>query len=135
MRIGLVVLGCLLAWSRVSSAEEMRIATLAPSGTPWMAALEKAASEIAEKTEKRVTVKYFPGGQQGDERDFVRKIRLGQLDGAAVTAIGLAQIDPSILVLQLPMLFASVEEVDCVGDKMWPYFQAKFEKKGFRLAD
>ena len=135
MRIGLVALGCLVAWSASAAAEEMRIATLAPSGSPWMVALEKAAAETAEKTDQRVTVKYYPGGQQGDERDFVRKIRLGQLDGAAVTSMGLAMIDSSILVLQLPMLFANEDEVDYVAGKMWPYFQKKFEKQGFRLGE
>ena len=114
---------------------ELRIATLAPAGSPWMAVLDKSAAEIKEKTEGRVTLKYFEGGQQGDERDFVRKIKLGQLDGAAVTAIGLSMIDESIRVLEVPMMFANVEEVDYVADKMWPYFQKKFEKKGFKLND
>ena len=135
MRIGLVALGCLVASSAPVAAEEMRIATLAPSGSPWMVALEKAAAETALKTDQRVTVKYYPGGQQGDERDFVRKIRLGQLDGAAVTSMGLAMIDSSILVLQLPLLFANEDEVDYVAGKMWPYFQKKFEKQGFRLGE
>ena len=80
-------------------------------------------------------LKYFEGGQQGDERDFVRKIKLGQLDGAAVTAVGLSMIDESIRVLELPMMFETVEELDYVADKMWPYFQKKFEKKGFKLND
>jgi len=114
---------------------ELRIATLAPAGSPWMAVLDKSAAEIKEKTAGRVTLKYFEGGQQGDERDFVRKIKLGQLDGAAVTAIGLAMIDESIRVLEVPMMFQNVEEVDYVADKMWPYFQKKFEKKGFKLND
>ncbi|NVB81399.1 MAG: TRAP transporter substrate-binding protein DctP [Kofleriaceae bacterium] len=135
MRLALVVIGCLFVWSGPAAADEMRIATLAPSGSPWMETLERAASEIATKTDKRVTVKYYGGGQQGDERDFVRKIKLGQLDGAAVTSMGLAMIDPSILVLQLPLLFQSEDEVDYVAGKMWPYFQKKFEKKGFRLAE
>jgi TRAP-type C4-dicarboxylate transport system substrate-binding protein len=133
----LVVVSLVLAMAHGAAAEsrEFRMATVAPAGSPWMDLLDKAASEIADKTDKRVTIKYFPGGQQGDERDFIRKIKLGQLDGAALTAIGLAQIDPSILVLQLPMLFASREEIDYVADKMWPYFQKKFEKKGYRLAE
>jgi len=114
---------------------ELRIATLAPSGSPWMAVLDKAASEVREKTASRVTIKYFDGGQQGDERDFVRKIKLGQLDGAFVTSIGLSMIDESIRVLELPMMFDSVEEVDYVADKMWPYFQKKFQKKGITLTD
>jgi TRAP-type C4-dicarboxylate transport system substrate-binding protein len=114
---------------------ELRIATLAPAGSPWMAVLDKSAAEIKEKTDGRVTLKYFEGGQQGDERDFVRKIKLGQLDGAAVTAIGLSMIDESIRVLEVPRMFENVEEVDYVADKMWPYFQKKFEKKGFKLND
>ena len=114
---------------------EIRLATLAPSGSPWMKVLSKAQAEIKKETAGRVNIKYYPGGQQGDERDFVRKIGLGQLDGAAITSVGLAMIDESIRVLELPMMFQSVEEVDYVADKMWPYFQKKFEKKGFRLND
>src|SRR5262249_13214536 len=86
-------------------------------------------------TNRRITIKYYTGGQQGDERDFIRKIKIGQLDGAAVTAAGLSMIDPSIRVLELPMLFESEDEVDYVATKMWPYFQKKFENKGFRLAE
>jgi TRAP-type C4-dicarboxylate transport system substrate-binding protein len=114
---------------------ELRLATLAPSGSPWMEVLDKASAEIKDKTAGRVTFKYFEGGQQGDERDFVRKIKLGQLDGAAVTAVGLSMIDESIRVLELPMMFQSAEELDYVADKLWPYFQKKFEHKGFRLND
>jgi len=128
----------LLALAQPAAAEskkEFRVATLAPTGSPWMDVLEHAASEIAEATDKRVTIKYYAGGQQGDERDFIRKIGLGQLDGAAITSIGLSMIEPSIRVLELPMLFTSQEEVDYVATKMWPYFQKKFEAKGFRLAE
>jgi TRAP-type C4-dicarboxylate transport system substrate-binding protein len=126
-----------LAIGRPARADnvELRIATLAPSGSPWMEVLDKANAEIKDKTSGRVTLKYFEGGQQGDEKDFVRKIKLGQLDGAAVTSIGLAMIDESIRVLELPMLFESAEEVDYVADKMWPHFQEKFAKKGFKLQD
>jgi TRAP-type transport system periplasmic protein len=125
------------AAARPARAEgiELRIASLAPSGSPWMEVLDKAASEVKDKTAGRVTLKYFEGGQQGDERDFVRKIKLGQLDGAAVTAVGLSMIDESIRVLELPMMFQTVEELDYVADKLWPYFQKKFEKKGFKLND
>jgi len=114
---------------------ELRMATLAPPDSSWMKLLDKASAEIAEKTQNRVTIKYYAGGVQGDERDVIRKIRLGQLDGAAVTAIGLAMVDESIRVLELPMLFDTIDEMEYVSGKMWPYFQKKFEKKGFKLAD
>src|SRR5687768_4946641 len=126
-----------LASAQPARAEkvEIRLATLAPSGSPWMQVLNKAQAEIGEATGGRVTLKYYEGGQQGDERDFVRKINAGQLDGAAITSIGLSMIDESIRVLEVPMMFSSVDEVDYVADKMWPYFQKKFEKKGFKLND
>lgn len=126
-----------LGATRTAAADnvELRIATLAPAGSKWMEALDKAASEIKDKTASRVTLKYFEGGSQGDEKDFVRKIKAGGLDGAAVTAVGLAMIDESIRVLELPMMFQTVEEMDYVADQMWPYFQKKFEKKGFKLND
>ena len=130
-----VVLAVLGARPAAAESQQVRIATLAPAGSPWMEVLERAAAEIAEKTERRVTIKYYTGGQQGDERDFIRKIKLGQLDGAAVTALGLSLIEPSIRVLQLPMLLESQDEVDYVAGKMWPYFQKKFEAKGFRLGE
>jgi TRAP-type transport system periplasmic protein len=132
-----VAVSLALAAARPAHADnlELRIATLAPSGSPWMEVLDKAANETKTKTAGRITLKYFEGGQQGDERDFVRKINLGQLDGAAVTAVGLSMIDESIRVLELPMMFESAEEFDYVADKLWPYFQKKFEKKGFRLND
>jgi TRAP-type C4-dicarboxylate transport system substrate-binding protein len=127
-----------LTWSSSparADKHEFRMATLAPSGSPWTEILDKAGAEIEKQTEGRVKITYYTGGQQGDEKDYIRKINIGQLDGAAVTAAGLAMIEPSILVLNLPMLFETQDEVDYVANKMWPYFQAKFEKKGFRLAD
>ncbi|HWO18578.1 MAG TPA: TRAP transporter substrate-binding protein DctP [Kofleriaceae bacterium] len=125
----------LTASPAAAQAVELRFATLAPAGSPWMEVLDKAAAEIKEKTAGRVTLKYFEGGSQGDEKDFVRKINAGQLDGAAVTSVGLSLIEESIRVLELPMMFKSVEEVDYVADKMWPYFQKKFEAKHFKLND
>ncbi len=124
-----------LAQPALAQNVELRMATLAPSGSKWTEVFDKGAVETAKQTNNRVTFKYFAGGQQGDERDFVRKIKLGQLDGASVTATGLAMIDESIRVLELPMMFASIEELDYVADRMWPYFQKKFEAKGFRLND
>ena len=116
-------------------AKEQRIATLAPEGSSWMIILKKAAKEVATATNGRVKLKYYSGGQQGDERDVVRKIRMGQLDGAALTGTGLSLIDESIRVLELPMLFKDTKELDCVRKKMWPHFRKRFEKKGFILGE
>ena len=114
---------------------ELRMATLAPTGSQWEKTLSAGGVQIGKGTEDRVTVKYFADGGQGDEVDYIRKINAGQLDGAAVTSTGLAMIDPSISVLQLPMMFADVKEMDYVRKKMWKHFQKKFEKKGYLLGE
>jgi len=95
--------------------------------------LEEGTRKIEEDTDGRTKFKWYPGGTQGDEKDVVRKIKLKQLDGAALTTIGLSLIYPGIRVLQLPFLFETTEEVDYVRKKMWPYFEKKFEGKGFKL--
>ncbi len=114
-------------------AKELRIATLAPPGSVWMKVLERGAQKTAKGTQNRVTVKFYPGGVMGDEAESIRKVRLGQIDGAGVTTTGLSTIDSSIRVLELPMLFQSIEEMTYVSNRMWPYFQKKFRKKGFKL--
>ena len=123
------------AKSAAADPVELRIATIAPSGSDWGKVLEKGGAEVATKTAGRASMKFFMDGQQGGEADYISKIRAGQLDGAGVTAVGLALIDESIRVLELPMMYNNIDEMDYVADKMWPYFQKKFEKKGFHLND
>ena len=132
LSIALAVVISTLA-AATSHADERRIATLAPEGSRWMKQLRAGADKIEKATNGRVTAKYYAGGTQGDEKDVVRKMGLGQLDGAALTSVGLGLIVPSIRVLQLPGLYANVGEVDYVRKKMWPYFQKKFRKQGYEL--
>ncbi len=116
-------------------ADEWRIATLAPEGSAWMKILSRGAEEVSKATAGRVTVKYYAGGVQGDEKDVVAKMQLGQLDGGAMTTIGLGMIDESIRVIELPMMWKSVEEMDYVRKKMWSTFQGRFAKKGYFLGE
>ncbi len=118
---------------KTASADEWRIATLAPDGSSWMKILSKGAAEVESKTEGRVSLKYFTGGVQGTEEGVLRKMKMGGLDGGAFTSVGLSQIVPSIRVLELPMLFKSVEEMAYVRNKMWGTFMKRFNKKGFHL--
>ncbi len=129
------IVGGTFGGAQLAEAQERRIATLAPPGSTWMQVFTREGQEIETRTDGRVTTRYYPGGVQGDEREVVRKMRRGQLDGAALTSVGLSLIDESIRVLELPRLFESVEELDYVRNKMWPYFQKKFEEKGFILSE
>lgn len=121
--------------SSLAQADEWRIATLAPDGSSWMKILSKGAADVEAKTSGRVKLKYYTGGVQGDEKDVIRKMKMGALDAGAFTSVGLSQIVPSIRVLEIPMLFNSVEEMDYVRRKMWGTFMKRFDKKGYKLLD
>src|SRR3990170_4216252 len=112
---------------------EVKMATLAPKGSAWAKVMEKGARNVDEKTAGRVKFKYFFGGQQGGERDVVRKMRGGTLDGAAVTAVGLGLIKGDVRVLELPFLFRTDKELDYVREKMQPEFTKQFDDAGFVL--
>lgn len=116
-----------------SHAVELKIATLAPEGTSMQKKLAEMASEVATKTGNRVTFKIFAGAVQGDEKDVVRKMRYGQIDGAALTGVGLGLIDPQIRVLEVPFLFNNALEVDKVYSQLRSFFVQEFHKKGFEL--
>lgn len=112
---------------------EVKMATLAPGGSAWSKRLERGVKKIHDATEGRVKFKWFYGGQQGDERDVVAKMELGQLDGAALTAVGLGVINTKVRVLELPFLFRNYEELDYVRSKMDPEFEKTFEDGGYVL--
>ncbi len=111
----------------------LKIASLAPKGSSWMKSFEKTNREVRKATNGEVELKIYGGGVMGDEGAMVRKMRTGQLDGAAVTNVGLGDIAPELLVLQLPLQFKTYAELDYVRDQMSPTFEKILEEKGFVL--
>jgi TRAP-type C4-dicarboxylate transport system substrate-binding protein len=78
----------------------------------------------------RVTLKFYCGGIQGNDKKVLRKIRIGQLHGGVFTSNGLEERYPDILLYGLPMLFNSQDEVDYVRQKMDAKLAAGLEKAG-----
>jgi TRAP-type transport system periplasmic protein len=74
----------------------------------------------------------FTDGSQGGEAEMTRRMRIGQLQGALLSVVGLREIEPSVAALQaMPLLFKTWEEVDYVREKMRPAMEKKFADKGF----
>ncbi|MBF0105346.1 MAG: TRAP transporter substrate-binding protein DctP [Deltaproteobacteria bacterium] len=129
----LMMVVALVFATQTAQAAELKLATLAPQGTSLYKGLEAAVNEIDQKTGGRVKIKIFAGGVQGDEKDVVRKMRYGQIDGAALTGVGMGLINSEVRVLELPFLFNNDAEVDKVYSNMFNVFAKKFEEKGFVL--
>ena len=93
---------------------ELKIATLAPDGTTFAKAMRAGGEEIADRTDGRVKLRLYPGGAMGNDTTVLRKIRVGQLHGGAVTGGALSDIFPDVQIYGLPVLFRSYDEVDYV---------------------
>ena len=111
----------------------IKFATLAPEGSSWMKSMHKLSDKIKKATDGNVAFRFYPGGVSGDEKDVIRKMRIGQLHGAGFTGVGLGQILPEVRVLDLPFLFDSDEEIQHVYSKMDAYFKGLYEEKGYVL--
>ena len=119
-----------------TKAEEgytFRIASLAPAGSSWMKILNAWNKTLKEKTDGKLKMRFYPGGSQGDERDFVRKMRVGQLDGGVVTTTGMNMLVPATVILALPGLLETYDKLDRARIKMGPEFAAMFAKEGIKL--
>jgi TRAP-type transport system periplasmic protein len=117
-----------------SAATTIKIGTLAPQDSPWGREFKKWASEVSSHTNGEVQLDFQWNGQAGDEVLMVQKIRSGQLDGAAVTAIGLGQTGVTdILAFQMPGLFANWSKLDAARNAMKEDFNRQFESKGFTI--
>ena len=107
------------------------MATLVPDGSSWHQVMKELADKWTKISGGRVQVRLYPGGVAGDDPDVVRKMRLGSLNAALLTSVGVAEIDKSVYALSIPMAFNDHAEVYCVLEKMRPKLEAEMEAKGF----
>ncbi len=109
----------------------LKFATLAPEGSTWMNVMKEYDKAIRAESGGRLGFKMYPGGVQGDEKDVLRKIKLGQLHSAGITGNGMTSIAPKVRILDSPFLFKSYDEVDHVNKTFEGEFTTAFEEGGF----
>jgi TRAP-type C4-dicarboxylate transport system substrate-binding protein len=86
---------------------------------------------LKKETEGRVELRFYSGGSQGDERDFIRKVRAGQMDAAGVTTTGLGMVARPVLVLTAPGLITEYDQLERARTQLSDRFVPLFENNGF----
>lgn len=136
----LALLGSLLVLAAAVSAAplaaakvEIKLATQVPEGSPWHKLLVDMNTEFQGLTGGDVSMVIYPGGVSGDESDILRKMRIGQLQGGALTVAGLSDIEEYFSVFQIPLFFDSWDELNYVLADLTPLLAQRLEEKGFVL--
>ena len=114
-------------------AQTVKLGTLAPEGSVWYNVLRQMGEEWKRASGGRVELRIYPGGVAGDDADMVRKMRIGQLQAAAVTGHGLETIDADASVFQTPMLLRSDDELDYLRGQLSGELARALEAKGFKV--
>ncbi len=113
--------------------QTIKLATLAPVGSPWHAIVRDMAADWTKVTNGKFQVRIYAGGIAGDEPDMVRKLRVGQLQAALLTGNGLSEIAPEIQALQMPMMLNSDAELDYALAQLGSQFETLLQAKGFKV--
>jgi TRAP-type C4-dicarboxylate transport system substrate-binding protein len=109
-----------------------KIATLAPDGVGWARHIKGIVFPAIEEVVKGdLSIKVFWGGVMGDDADYVRKMRLGQLQGAGLSGNGVILVCPEMAVVELPFMFSNYAQVDYIKKKMQPTFDGLMRENGF----
>jgi TRAP-type C4-dicarboxylate transport system substrate-binding protein len=124
------------AWTGEAAAQgaapvRIRLGTLAPQGTSYHRILQEMGERWRTATNGQVQVTVY-AGTMGSEAELVRRMRLGQLQAAALTAVGLREIDPAVSAMgQMPMMFRSLDELDYVRSRLEPVIDRRLAERGF----
>jgi TRAP-type C4-dicarboxylate transport system substrate-binding protein len=130
---GLVVAAACLLLGGSLWGTVIKIGSIAPTRSPWDDALNALALEWGKISNGTIVLRIYPNGIAGTERDMIRKLRLGTLDGAVFTNMGMTKLNPNLYVLNTPFLLETKEEFEYVFDQMLPFFVKPIEEKGYKL--
>jgi TRAP-type C4-dicarboxylate transport system substrate-binding protein len=116
-----------------TAAEVVTIGTLAPKQSVWGRVFSVWEEAVKKKTDGKLELRIFYNGTQGDDGAMVGKVKSGQLDAAAVSAIGLGKVHKPILALQLPGVFRTWESLDRAREALRSELEKGAEKEGFLI--
>src|SRR5688572_25568155 len=133
--LSLVLLACVLVGPAIAqSGTTLKLATVAPDGTPWSDGLKQLKAMVEMDTAGRIVVKPFLGGVLGDENETVVACQRGQIQGVGASTGAVAAVVPELAVLELPLLFRNTAEADHILDNViLTKAEALFRERGLVL--
>src|SRR2546421_10057588 len=130
-----IALALMLAATSASAQTALRIklGTLAPQGSTWHQQMVAMGQEFAKASNGKVELKIYAGGTQGNEGEMIRKMSIGQLHAASITAIGLHEITPEPQAEDVPFMIDSYEEYDYVHEKIRGKLEDAIARRNYQV--
>jgi TRAP-type C4-dicarboxylate transport system substrate-binding protein len=122
---------CLAPSTASAQAVTIKMATLVPTNSSWFLVLKEVADKWNKLSNGKVRVILYGGGTKGDDPEVVQAMRLGELQGAVLTSVGMAEIEKAVYAVSIPMAYDSYEEAYAVLEKLRPRLESAMEAKGF----
>jgi tripartite ATP-independent transporter DctP family solute receptor len=101
----IVVLIALLLGSSFAQEVVLRAADNQPEDYPTTQGLFFMANYLAERSDGRIQMEVFPGGQLGDERSVIEQVQLGVIDITRTSTSPVGEFYAPIGVFSLPYIF------------------------------
>jgi TRAP-type transport system periplasmic protein len=108
----------------------LRMAAIAPDGSPWTRELKAFAREVESRTHGRVRIKWYFGAIAGDELQVLDRIRRDQLDGEAGAQL-CDRLAPSLRVMRVLGLIQTWDEAMYVIGRMRHTLDGELRQNGF----
>lgn len=100
-----------LAGCKAPADRPLRATDTHPADYPTVRAVDYMGKLLEQRTDGRMRIKIYAGGQLGSERDTIEITSFGGLDLNRVNLAPLNAIEPMTLVPSLPFLFRSVDHM------------------------
>ena len=115
------------------TAVRIKLGTLAPQGSTWHQQMVSMAQDFTKASNGKVELKIYAGGTQGNEGEMIRKMSIGQLHAASMTAIGLHEITPEPQAEDVPFMIDSYEEYDYVHDRVRGKLEEAIAQRSYQV--
>jgi TRAP-type C4-dicarboxylate transport system substrate-binding protein len=121
----------LLAHPAEAKSIRIKLATLAPDGSPWHELLKDLKVRWNQASDGLVDLRIYPGGVAGDEPVVMKKLAINNYHAALISSHGLGSISKSTRVFTIPRMLRSNEELDRALEILSPALEAELEEKGY----
>lgn len=127
--VALVFFGC----AQDNGVTELKLAHGLDINHPVHSAMVYMAERLAEKSDGQMTIKIYPSGQLGSERELLELLQIGSLTMTKVSSGALENFIPDFKVLGLPYLFRDKKHLfDVLGGPIGEEMLSKGEAYRFR---